>query len=264
MTPESGPDIGAAAIEAAIRSPKAGGPALVAYLTAGFPTRDAFAGLVQEVAGVADVVEIGIPFSDPMADGATIQDASRVALEQGASLGWALDALADAFPSGPPAPLVLMSYLNPLLRFGMERLAERSVAACVSGVIVPDLPYDETDEVAGPLRERGMGVVQMATVVSSAERLRLVGEATSGFLYAVTSLGTTGSGSLDTSGVTRFLDDLRAITQAPVCAGFGIRTPDHVRSLAGHCDGVIVGSALVETIGSGGSAGAFLRSLRIG
>lgn len=251
---------GAARIEAAIRgaAPK---PALVAYLTAGYPTRAAFRGLLAEVAGAADVVEVGIPFSDPMADGATIQEASRVALEQGTSLAWVLDELAS-MPAALATPVLLMSYMNPVLRFGFDKLAHCAAASRVSGVIIPDLPFDESVAVAAPLRAAGVAVVQMATPVSAAERVARVASGTEGFLYAVTTTGTTGRGTLDAAGVTGYLDGLRALSRAPVCAGFGIRSAAHVGALAGHCDGVIVGSALVEAIGRGESPGALLRSLR--
>ncbi len=255
---------GAAAIESAVRTGhERDGIALVAYLTAGYPTRERFIDNLCAASAVADVVEIGVPFSDPMADGVTIQDASRVAIEQGASLGWLLNALAEM--GDLPAPLILMSYLNPMLRFGFAALAARAGGAQVAGVIIPDLPFDEADVMARPLVDAGLGVIQMATPVTTGDRLAKVCSATSGFLYAVTSTGTTGGakgGTLDTDGVRAYLGSLRDVCTKPICAGFGIRTRDHVDALRGACDGVIVGSALIEAIGRGEDPAALLASLR--
>lgn len=257
--------------EAIRRAKSTRGVALIAYLAAGYPTLEAFPELLRTVTTEADVVEVGVPFSDPMADGATIQEASRQALANGVTLDWILSTLETLAKSAdpPPAPIVLMSYLNPVLRFGMDRLADRAAAARVSGVILPDLPFDEADAIAAPLRDAGLAIVQMATPVTSDARLRQVLGASSGFLYAVTSTGTTGRGELDAGGVTDYLDRLRSAAAElsrdhplPVCAGFGIRSAAQVRTLAPRADGIIVGSALIEAIGSGKDAAGFLRGLR--
>ena len=165
-----------------------GEPALVAFMTAGFPQIDKFAEHLNAVASVADVVEIGVPFTDPMADGMTIQRSSQAALKQGVSLKWILAELARM--QRPEAPLVLMSYLNPLLQYGYARLAQDAAAAGVCGFIVPDLPFDEGDEFRAALAKEGVALVQMVTPVTMPERLARVCAASEGFVYAVTMTGT--------------------------------------------------------------------------
>jgi tryptophan synthase alpha chain len=246
-----------AAITAAAKN---GEPALVAFLTAGHPRRESFREHVTAIASAADVVEIGVPFSDPMADGVTIQGSSRAALEQGVTLRWILGELA-AMPR-VQAPLVLMSYLNPLLAFGYDALAKAAKGAGVCGFIVPDLPFDEGDDLRGALAEQGLALVQMVTPVTPPERLRAVCASSEGFVYAVTSTGTTGRRSHLPADIRAYLSAVRAASRVPVCAGFGIRTRDHVAMLRGHADGVIVGSALVEVLGGGADPAAFLRGLR--
>lgn len=250
---------GADRLEAAIRMASTGGrPALAAFLTAGFPSRRGFPEVARAVAEEADVLELGVPFSDPMADGVTIQGASRAALADGVTLDWILDTVADL---DVDIPVVLMSYLNPMLSLGFARLAERAAKAGVAGFIVPDLPLEE----CGPLREegdrRGLGLVQMVTPLTPAPRRARLADETRGFLYAVTRAGTTGAGN-DGRVPTDYLAALRALSARPVLAGFGIRRREHVDALAGLVDGVIVGSALVECLADGRDPAAFLRSLR--
>jgi tryptophan synthase alpha chain len=237
--------------------------ALAAFLTAGFPDRERFLGLLPAVAAVADVVELGVPFSDPMADGTTIQRASRAALAAGTTLRWILDALAALAPR-PGAPLVLMSYLNPLLAFGLERLPRAAVAAGVSGVIVPDLPLEESVALRSALDPAGIALIGMVTPVTPPERLQRIGAASQGFTYAVTMTGTTGGLASARDGLASYLDRARAASAVPLLAGFGIRDARQVAALAGHADGFIVGSALIEAIEAGRDPAAFLAALRAG
>ena len=239
-----------------------GQPALVAYLTAGFPSRERFRDHLRALAEAADVVEVGVPFTDPMADGVTIQRASLAALAQGVSLAWILEEIAAL--RGLTAPLLLMSYLNPLLSFGIARLAECAARAGVSGFIVPDLPLDESSDVSAALAEHQLALVQMVTPVTEPQRLAQLCAASQGFVYAVTMTGTTGRNVAVPSGVLDYLDRVRAASPLPVCAGFGIRSREQVERLAGHVDGVVVGSALIEVLERGEDAGAFLRGLRAG
>jgi tryptophan synthase alpha chain len=245
-------------INAAIST--APGMAIVAFLTAGYPKREQFVAHLTAIGNEADVVEIGVPFSDPMADGMTIQRSSREALSQGVTLKWLLDTLEGM--QRPKAPLVLMSYLNPLLAYGYARLAKESVAAGVCGFIVPDLPYDESEDFRAALADHGIALIQMVTPVTKPERLAKLCAATQGFVYAVTMTGTTGRTASVPGDVTRYLDAVRAASKLPVCAGFGIRGREQVEQLKGHVAGVIVGSALVEVLESGQDAAAFLRALR--
>ena len=248
-------------VSAAIRAAAANGePALVAYITAGFPSRERFSEHLRTLAAAADVIEVGVPFTDPMADGVTIQRASLAALAQGVSLAWILEELAPLRGLGPP--LLLMSYLNPLLAFGVGRLAESAAAAGVAGFIVPDLPLDESSELRAALDERQIALVQMVTPVTEPPRLAQLCAASEGFVYAVTMTGTTGRNVAVPAQVLAYLDRVRAIAKRPVCAGFGIRSREQVERLRGHVDGVVVGSALVEVLERGEDPGAFLRGLR--
>jgi tryptophan synthase alpha chain len=237
-----------------------GEPALVAFMTAGYPRREKFREQLAAVAAGADVVEIGVPFSDPMADGMTIQRSSREALSQGVTLQWILDEL-GAVP-GLKTPLLLMSYLNPLLSYGYERLAAAALAAGVCGFIVPDLPLDESAPLRAALDAHGLALVQMVTPVTPPERLARLCAASQGFVYAVTMTGTTGKSVAVPDEVIEYLERVRAAAQVPVCAGFGIRAREQVVRLRGHVDGVIVGSALVELLERGEPPQPWLHALR--
>jgi tryptophan synthase alpha chain len=245
-----------AAIGAAVAQ---GRPALVGFLTAGFPTRADFRRNLAEVASVCDVVEIGVPFSDPMADGSTIQRASFAALGNGVTLPWILDVLAGSERS---VPLLLMSYLNPLLAFGRERLPSAAAAAGVSGFIVPDLPFEESGDLKSALDSEGLALVQMVTPVTPPARLAMLCDSAQGFVYAVTMTGTTGKSAEVPDSVLDYMDRVKRCSRVPVCAGFGIRSRAQVERFASHVDGVVVGSALVEALECGSDVRAFLRSLR--
>ena len=248
-------------LSAAIRTAAARGqPALIAYLTAGFPQRAAFREQLRAVASVADVVEIGVPFTDPMADGVTIQRASLAALAQGVSLRWILaelEALGEV-----RAPLLLMSYLNPLLAFGIEPLVPAAARARVAGFIVPDLPLDESSALHTALEAEQLALVQMVTPVTQPQRLRALCTASQGFVYAVTMTGTTGKNVAVPDEVLAYLDRVRAVARVPVCAGFGIRSREQVVRLTGHVDGVVVGSALIEVLERGEDPARWLKELR--
>lgn len=238
----------------------AGRVALVPYMTAGYPDREHFVATLRAVARAGDVVEVGVPFSDPMADGVTIQRASHAAIAAGVSLRWILQELKAAAPF--EAPLVLMSYLNPLLNFGYSQLATEAVAAGVCGLIVPDLPIEESEELRAALEPAGLALVQLVTPVTPPERLRRLCGTSRGFVYAVTITGTTGGEAELPPDVSAYLDRVKAVSPLPVCAGFGIRHAEQVRRLGPHADGVIVGSALVERLERGEDPVAFLNGLR--
>ena len=248
-------------ISAALRAAgRSGEPALVAFLTAGYPSKSQFREHLRAVAAGADVVEIGVPFTDPMADGVTIQRSSQAALAQGVSLRWILAEL-EAMPA-VKTPLLLMSYLNPLLAYGLEALARAAERARVAGFIVPDLPLDEGSELRNALDARGIALVQMVTPVTRPERLRQLCENSQGFVYAVTTTGTTGKNVAVPNEVLAYLDRVRAMSKIPVCAGFGIRSREQVELLRGHVDGVVVGSALVEVLERGADPAEWLGALR--
>ncbi|MCB1845169.1 MAG: tryptophan synthase subunit alpha [Halioglobus sp.] len=249
-------------ISAALRAANdAGHPALVPFLTAGYPKPDEFADVMAAVSEVGDLVEVGVPFSDPMADGMTIQRSSYEAIRNGVSLRWILDQL-TANRRRIKAPVVLMSYLNPLLAYGYDALARRSLDAGVCGFIVPDLPYEESEELRAVLDTHGIGLVQLVTPATPADRLRRLADASRGFLYAVTITGITGSDGGLPANLATYLDRVSSISPLPVCAGFGIRAASDVESVGRHAAGAIVGSALVEVLERGEDPAAFLRSLR--
>ena len=248
-------------ITEAIRAAAAGGePALLAYLTAGYPRREKFREHVRALAAAAEVLEIGVPFTDPMADGVTIQRASLAALAQGVNLKWILAELEQL--RGVRAPVLLMSYLNPLLAFGVEPLAQRAARAGVAGFIVPDLPLDESGELRAALDTEQLALVQMVTPVTEPARLRQLCAGSQGFVYAVTMTGTTGSQVAVPEELVSYLDRVRALSPLPVCAGFGIRSREQVRRLRGHVDGVVIGSALVEVLERGEDPRKWLQMLR--
>ena len=250
------------AISAAITGAKRHGrPALIGFLTGGFPTRARFKANLAAVAGACDVVEIGVPFTDPMADGTTIQRASFVALKDGVTLPWILDEL-KSLETRYTAPILLMSYLNPLLAYGLERLPQDAAAAGIAGFIVPDLPFEESAELKTALDREGLALIQMVTPVTPADRLATLCGAAQGFVYAVTMTGTTGKSVAVPDEVLEYRDRVRRVSKIPVCAGFGIRSRDQVTRFGAHVDGVVIGSALVEALERGDDVGAFLSALR--
>jgi tryptophan synthase alpha chain len=258
---ESSSADGAARTESALRAAVAAGrPALAAYLVAGFPARDVFPRHLRSVAAVADLVEVGVPFSDPMADGVTIQRAARAALAAGVGVRAILRELRGLAPE-LRAPVVLMGYLNPFLAYGLGALARDAAAAGVAGFIVPDLPLEESEPVRAELERAGLALVQLVTPASPPERLAALCRASRGFVYAVTVAGTTGARDGLPSELAAYLERVRAQSTLPVLAGFGIRGREQVCALAPHADGVVVGSALIEAVERGEDPAQFLRGL---
>ena len=246
----------AARLEAALR--EASPDALVAYVTGGYPTPERFMDVLREVAANADAVEIGVPFSDPMADGVTRQQTSAAALAAGATLTDLLDRLGDA---AIDTPLVLMSYLNPLLALGPE-LVPRLVAAGISGLVVPDLPAEECDGLDHALAAHGLALIQLVAPTTPLNRARELAARSRGFVYVVTGLGVTGGDAAFTADLEARMAALREAATAPVLAGFGIRRAEQLRALRPHADGAIVGSALMRVLTRGERPAPFLLSLR--
>jgi len=249
-------------ITAAIRTANGNNrPALVPFITAGYPDPAEFTATLAAISEVSDVVEIGIPFSDPMADGMTIQRSSFVALQNGVSLRWIFKQLEGAGDS-IDAPLVMMSYLNPLLAFGYDKLAERAIETGVYGFIVPDLPFEESDELRVALEAKGVGLIQLVTPATPDDRLAMLCAASKGFVYAVTITGITGGDAGLPDSLADYLDKVSGVSDLPVCAGFGIRQASDVANVGKHAAGAIVGSALVEVLEGGGDPAIYLESLR--
>ena len=247
--------------EAIIAANNDGRTGLVPFITAGYPDPDTFASSLQAIAEVGDVVELGVPFSDPMADGMTIQRSSFAAIENGVTLSWIFDQL-DPLQGSINAPLIMMSYLNPLLAFGYAKLASRARETGVCAFIVPDLPYEESAEISAALDAEGAGLIQLVTPATPADRMKLLADATRGFLYAVTITGITGGSSGLPPDLAAYLDQVSAVSSLPVCAGFGIRTAGDVVNVGTHAAGAIVGSALVEGLGRGEDPAGRGRPLR--
>jgi tryptophan synthase alpha chain len=223
-----------------------GKPAFVAFLTAGDPSLDRTVEAAVELdqAG-ADVLELGVPFSDPLADGPVIQRASERALVRGVTLSGVLEAV-RRIRARCELPLLLFSYFNPLLQYGVDRLAREAKAAGADGALVTDLPPEEAGEWIAAARGADLDTVFLASPTSPPDRLRLVAEASRGFVYAVSRTGVTGERQALSDDARPLVEKLRALTDVPVALGFGLSTPEQVREAAAVADGVVVGSALVR------------------
>lgn len=204
-------------------------------------------------------IELGVPFSDPLADGPIIQKAGQAALEAGMTLRGAIEVAAEARDG---VPIVLMTYVNPLLSYGPDRFASDAASAGVAGVIIPDLPVDEAGTLVDELRARGLWSVFLAAPTSTPERIERICAASSGFVYCVTLTGITGVRQELPEGLTDFLDRVRALAgELPVAAGFGISRPEHIRALRGHADAAVVGSAIVREMDEGRDPRPLVESL---
>jgi tryptophan synthase alpha chain len=238
-------------------------PAFVAFLTAGDPSleRTVSAALELEKAGV-DVLELGVPFSDPLADGPVIQRSSERALARGVTLAHVLEAVRQIRRSSQ-LPLVLFSYLNPLLQRGLPRVAREAAEAGVDGVLVTDMPPEEGGEWIQAARAAGLDTIFLASPTSPDERLRKVAEVSRGFVYAISRTGVTGERQSLSDDARPLVSRLRALTQVPVALGFGISTPEQVKDAALAADAVVVGSALVRFLEEhpGGDLGARVKWL---
>lgn len=248
-----------------------GRAALMPYLMSGFPERDstpAYA-LALEQAG-ADLFELGVPFSDPLADGATVQRASERALANGVSLASTLETVCRIRAAGVRAPLVLMGYANPFLQYGLERLCADAASAGADGLIVPDLPPEEALECQRACRAHALDLICFVAPTTPDQRIAQIAQIASGFLYCVSLTGVTGARRELWAGLPDFLARVRRFTDLPLVVGFGISTPDHVRQVAASADGAIVASALINLIESLppeqqlAGAAAFVRELRAG
>lgn len=233
--------------------------ALIPYVTAGYPSIEASLAFIDQAAEAgADAVEIGLPFSDPVADGPTIQFASHQALESGFKPRVFLEALAA---HRRPCPLILMTYLNPLLALGPNGFATLA-AAGISAVVVPDLPQEEASSMSAEAARSGIDMVLLVAPTSSDERLRRIGAASRGFVYVVGVVGTTGARREADPALPRILDRVRHATSLPLVAGFGLSDPAHIQAITAHADGAIVGSRLVEAIRHGEDFAALVRSFK--
>lgn len=226
-------------------------PLLIPFVTAGFPDLGATVPVVRAMAAAgADMVEIGIPFSDPLADGPTIQRASETALAAGMTLQGVLEIVRElrAGADAVRVPILLMGYCNPILRFGLEPFAAAAAAAGVDGLIVPDLPPEEADEYRRACEESGLSAVFLVAPNAPDERIRLVDRCSTDFSYCVTVTGVTGARGQIEERTVRFLERVASLADKPFVVGFGIKEAEHVRRLGPHAAGVVVGSALLDAI----------------
>lgn len=228
---------------------EAGRPLLMPYAVGGYPdSADCLRIVETYLKSGADLVELGIPFSDPLADGPVIQGASQVALRSGVRPADVLDIAKEA--AGKGAKLVLLSYLNTILAFGPERFFERCGDSGVLGVVVPDVPVEEAADLQTTARARGVDVILLAAPTSTDERLARIAAAASGFIYCVSTTGVTGARSALRQDLPDFVARIRRHTDLPLAVGFGVSTVEQAEAVAGYADGVIVGSALVDMIAS--------------
>lgn len=224
-----------------------GRTALMPFVTAGYPTMDVCEATIHAmVEAGADGLEIGIPFSDPIADGTTVQRTSQVSLANGTRLADCIALVARLRRDGIDVPLMLMGYFNPVVKYGIERYVADCAEAGVDGFIVPDLPIEESDRMLAQCREHGRDLIFMVAPTSTERRLQLVGERGSGFVYCVSLVGVTGARDSMAAGLGVYLDKVREHIDLPLIVGFGISTPEHVLEVGKHADGAIVASALIN------------------
>jgi tryptophan synthase alpha chain len=240
--------------EAFARIRAAGAPGLVTYVTAGDPDLPRTEGILRALdrAG-ADVLEVGVPFSDPLADGPVIQRATERALAAGTTLAGVL-AMLERIRGEVRAPIVIFSYANPILRCGAERFADRARAAGVDGVLVLDLPIEEAGDFRDMLATRGIDTILLLSPTTTDDRLHKAASLGSGFLYAISRLGVTGARDQIAAGAQDMVQRIRRVSDLPVALGFGISKPEHVREVGRWADAAVVGSALVSVIADAGAA----------
>jgi tryptophan synthase alpha chain len=231
---------------------------LIPFLPAGFPDKRKFWEEIESLdrAG-ADIIEIGVPFSDPVADGPVVEEASKLALENGATLEWILEELRDRRPRFQ-AEIALMGYVNPFMQHGWPRLAEEASDCGVCGLIVPDLPLEESEETEALLAEKGIGLVRLIGLNTPLERMRIYARRASGFVYFVSVLGTTGARSAFPPVLAQRLKEARGIFPQPLALGFGVASPEQLPPVGESIDGVVFGSALIRHVQEGRPAGEFL------
>lgn len=245
--------------------------ALVGYLTAGDPNPEtSFQILSAACSAGIDILELGVPFSDPTADGPVIQEASQRALKSGMTLTKTLE-FAARLRKETETPIMLFGYYNPLFKYGLKRLAKAAHAAGVDGLLVVDLPPEESGPLRGALKGTDIQIIFLAAPTTRPDRLKMIAQETGGFLYLITKAGTTGEGGLDYAAIAKHAAEVKAASPLPVCLGFGIRDGKDAQKLAPMADGVIVGSTLCRVIGDAPNApdlparmAAKIRDLRSG
>jgi tryptophan synthase alpha chain len=237
--------------------------ALIPYLTAGFPTRETSAAAIRSAAEIADIIEVGVPFSDPLADGPTIQRSTFQALQQGMTLAGTFDLIAQLEIG---CPIVLFSYLNPIFHYGVDRFLADAGSLGVAGLILTDLPAGADPKVESAVQDSSLDLIRLIAPTTQTARLSVAVEGAQGFVYLVARLGVTGATASLSENLAESIRQVRRATPLPVAVGFGISTPEQAHTVGQMADGVVVGSALVEVLGRDGvrEAARFLRRLRAG
>ena len=231
------------------RGREEGRPVIATFLTVGFPDRTTTGAMVEAmVEGGVDIIELGAPFSDPLAEGVTIQKSSQVALDQNVTLADCLACCRNTRARFPQIPLILMGYYNPLLSYGLSPFAEDAAKAGLDGLIVVDLPLEEAGPLQSAVKAHGIDLIFLLAPTSTEERIKRVAAVSSGFVYCVSLTGVTGARRELSADVSTFLARVRAETDVPLVVGFGISTREHVERVAPMADGVAVGSALINLI----------------
>ncbi|MDX1686367.1 MAG: tryptophan synthase subunit alpha [Candidatus Promineifilaceae bacterium] len=243
--------------------------ALMPYYTLGYPDREASLAIVEAISPHSDLLELGVPFSDPLADGPTIQHSTHQALEAGTTTAGCLEMVQTLRSRGVQTPAMLMGYYNPILAYGEERYVHDAAEAGADGFIVPDLPPEEADTLEAVADEVGLALIHFLAPTSSPRRVEQVLARARGFIYMVSLTGVTGTGAGPASGLADFVEGVRARARVPVAVGFGISTPAQAATVAAYADGVIVGSALIRAVDASesdrpGAAAAFVQALRAG
>jgi len=229
---------------------KPGKKALIAYVTVGYPSVEATLKVVPLLAkNGCDIVELGVPFSDPLADGATIQKASFYALRNGVTLKLCID-VARQLRQKVEIPLVIMSYFNPVYKYGCEDFCANCADSGIDGLIIPDLPPEEGSELEAATRNNNLDLIYLLAPTSNKSRIKLVAKKSRGFIYLVSVTGTTGARESLPSGLDTFVSRVRQIAEQPLCIGFGISTPQQARQIASIADGIIVGSRIIQLMES--------------
>lgn len=245
---------------------KAGRAALMPYFTLGYPDLDKSLAIIERIAASgADLIELGVPFSDPLADGPTIQKSTQTALENGITVSKCLDAARTLRERGISQPLLLMGYYNPILSYGVEKFVMDASDAGIDGLIVPDLPPEEASDLDSSCALNNLAMVYLVAPTSTHSRIEYICSHSTGFVYLVSLLGVTGARRELSSELNKFISRVRNVTDKPLAVGFGISKPDQVRSISEMADGVIVGSAVINAAGGEDepelSVGDFIKNL---
>ena len=249
---------------------RAGHRALIMYLTVGYPERASALELVPVIAEAgADIIELGVPFSDPLADGATVQRATQRALLNGVNVGYCLQTVRELRAAGIAVPILFMGYYNPMLQYGLERFCADAAEAGLDGLIVPDLPAEESPDLHAACQAHALDLIFLLAPTSTDERIRDVARLATGFIYCVSLTGITGARAELPQELPHFLARVRATTQTPLAVGFGISEPRHAQQVAEIADGVVIGSALLNIVERAAEHGAddvraFVAAMRAG